>query len=177
MRSSVGRRLAIVAIWCACFGICLGGPVAALGQQASPSASQALPEFGISPRGDFPAGYFDLTLNPGEQVDLSAGVSNSGEMTVALRAFAANVSNPPNGGFAAGAEEEEPIGPSLWVTFTSLSFDLAPDATMDLPFSVAVPKAPHPANTSPRLLCAFRIRLPFPAPTPSTRSFAALSPS
>lgn len=145
----------------------MGAPFTALAQEASPPASPELPEFGIHPIGEFPSGYFELTLNPGEATSLAAGVSNSGEVNVAVRAFAANVTNPPNGGFGAGAEEEEPIGPTLWVDFAPMSFDLAPGANQELPFTVAVPEGTAPGQYVTSLV----VRTQEPVAIPGTDTF------
>ena len=99
----------------------LAGTVSGSAQQppATPSPSLSAfvaPEFGIFPVGDFPNQWFELTVEPGATVNLTAGIANTGEVPATLRTFATNAYNPPNGGFAAGTNEDVPTGPTTWVT-------------------------------------------------------------
>lgn len=135
-----GRLLAILAVSLA---TATPGLTALAAQEGTPSPET--PQFGLAPSGEIGSGYFDLSLDPGASVSLVAQLNNSG-IAVDLRAFVANVSNPPNGGFAAGEEDEELTGTSLWVDFAAESFSMEPGTSRDLAFTVTVPADAAPGQ-------------------------------
>lgn len=115
-------------------------PLLAAPGGATPAPSTGAPQFNIYPVGKYPSGYFEITLKPGESADHSVGVVNSGKLSAALRLFAANATNPPNGGFAAGDEGDTPIAPTNWLALPGTSFDLPAGAKREFPFKISVPK-------------------------------------
>lgn len=121
--------------------------VAAQGTDATPEAADPSPpatKFGIYPIGDFKNPWFQVEIDAGSTVQLTAGVLNAGTEPVALRSFAANAYNTPNGGFAAATEEEPPTGPTRWVDYSGDSFVLEPGELREQPFTISVPP-----NTAP----------------------------
>ena len=170
MRKQIGRWLAGVTLLILCFvniapaAADTGTPVAVPGTAAATSNG---PQFGIQPVGKFPHGYFEITLEPGKSESLKAAANNGGQEDVTLRAFAANVTSPPNGGFAAGAEEGAPTGPTAWLGFPAASFDLKPGARQEFPFTVAVP-----AGTAPgQYVTSLVVRTAQPVAIPGTTAF------
>src|SRR6476660_3828770 len=92
-----------------------------------------VPRFSIFAIGNYPQGFFDLALKPGESARLEAGVRNGGKSHVALRTFAANALSGANGGFVAGKEGDTPIPPTDWLSFPTETFDIDPNETRRLP--------------------------------------------
>jgi hypothetical protein len=148
MRLVMERLSAVVAIFCAAL---LAGPLTVSAQdkpstpEASPTAFEA-PKFVIVPIGDYDNGWFELELEPGASVDLTAGVGNAGNVPVELRTYSTNAFNPPNGGFAAGTEEDEPVGATTWVTYPAQTFDTAPGDQKLIDFQVTVPEDTVPGE-------------------------------
>lgn len=110
---------------------------------ATPDAFVA-PEFTIFPIGDYENRWFDVTLEPGTTQTLTAGIRNSGKIPVTLRTYATNAFNPPNGGFAAGTEDEEPTAATLWIDYPAETLDLGPDEGKEIDFTVSVPEGTTP---------------------------------
>lgn len=144
MQKSISR--VVLAITVVLAGL-LAAPFAAAGQEAStPDAEPASTRFGMYPVGNYPNGYFQVEIAPGESLSLSAGVVNAGTEPVQLRSFATNAYNPANGGFAAGEEEDEPTGSTLWLDYEATSFELAPGERVEYPFTVTVPEEAAPGE-------------------------------
>lgn len=102
------------------------------------------PRFTIFPVGDYENPWFEVTIEAGERVTLTAGIRNTGDVPVSVRTYAANATNPPNGGFNAGTDEEEPTGATLWIDYPITTIEMQPDDEQQLDFTVTVP-----ANTPP----------------------------
>jgi uncharacterized membrane protein len=141
MRFMSNRRKAVITIICTCmFAGTLSGSAqqAPATPQSSPSAFVA-PKFGIFPVGDYPNDWFELTIESGDTVQLTAGIANTGEVPATLRTYSANAYNPPNGGFAAGTDEDEATGATTWVTYPSDTFEMAPGDQRAIDFEVSIP--------------------------------------
>lgn len=113
--------------------------------EATPDALEA-PRFGIHPVGNHEHPWFDIMVDPGNTVHLTAVISNSGTVPATLRTFATNALNAPNGGFAAGAFEDAPTGPTLWVDYPTETFELAPEEHQEIDFTVSVPPGTQPGE-------------------------------
>lgn len=111
--------------------------------EASPEEFE-VPKFTISALGDYEHQWFEVTIEPGQSTELTARIHNSGTVPASLRTYATNASNPPNGGFAAGAEEDEPVGPTLWLDYAAESFELGPGEQHEQRFIVTVPDGTTP---------------------------------
>jgi len=96
--------------------------------------------------------YFKVDLEPGNSATLTAGISNTGTTPVDLRVFATNAYNPPNGGFAAGEEEDERTGPALWVNFEAMTVELAPGDRKTMDFTITVPEGTAPGQYTAALV-------------------------
>jgi hypothetical protein len=112
----------------------------------STPASSSLPRFGIFPIGDYENGWFEVTLEPGSSVPLTLGIGNSGEVPTSLLTYVANATNGPNGGFEAGAAEEELVGPALWIDFESEALTLEPEEVVQRDFVLSIPADVQPGE-------------------------------
>ncbi len=127
----------------------------ATAQSGTPGAEEpALPQFGINPVEQYPHGYIELSLDPGGSKTVAARLVNSGSVDVSLIVHTANVTSAPNGGFAAGTDEEAPTGPTTWVDFQPITLDLPPGATEELSFTVTVPADIAPGQYITSLVAA-----------------------
>ncbi len=168
MRKQVSRWLAGIALLILSFANAAPGALAADSVAGTPAGgSAAAPQFGIKPAGKSPHGYFEITLDPGKSESLKATTINGGQTDISLRAFAANVTSPPNGGFAAAAEDEAPTGPTSWIDFPATSFDLKPGGKQALPFTVTVPNGTAPGQYITSLV----VRTAQPVEIPGTTAF------
>lgn len=113
--------------------------------QASPEAFEP-PQFVLFPVGDHENLWFEVTANAGESVELRVGIQNTGSSPVALRTYAANAFNPPNGGFAAGTEDEGPAEATLWIAYPATTFELQPGSTREIDFVLSVPHGTVPGE-------------------------------
>lgn len=142
MRIIKSRWIALLLCMCI-LGIGPLNSVSAQEMAATPGAFVA-PKFNIFPVGDFKNQWVEVTIESGQSVELIAGIRNSGKVSASLRTYATNASNPPNGGFTAGMEEDEPIGPALWLDYVTESFELHPGERREQPFTVTVPEGTPP---------------------------------
>jgi hypothetical protein len=129
-------------------------PAIAMATQGATPGADALPQFAINPVEQYPHGYVELTVEPGQSQTVAARLVNSGTVDVSLIVHAANVTNPPNGGFAAGTADEEPTGPTAWLDFEAFTVDLAPGEARDLSVGVTVPDDAAPGQYVTALVAA-----------------------
>lgn len=110
---------------------------------ASPEPAEA-PKFAIGPADASDTPWFDITVEPGGSVTLTASIGNYGEAPVTLRTYATNAINPPNGGFEAATEDDTPAGPTRWTDYAADTLTIAPGRAVERAFTVSVP-----ADTAP----------------------------
>jgi hypothetical protein len=142
---------------------------AAAAQTASPP-SQVQDDsyrFGIAPAETSEQSWIEVSVEAGSAIDKKAVIVNYGALPVSLRTYVTNSFNPPNGGFAAGTDEEAPVGATLWVDYPPASFDLQPGETLEVSLTVAVPP-----NTPPgEYVAALVVQTAGPVPIPGTETF------
>lgn len=98
------------------------------------------PQFAIVPVGDHPEGYFDdVEVEPGDSVDLSVAVINSGTIPVSLRTYQVNALNSVNGGYVSDVKNAKPVGANAWVDYPTRSLELEPGTQREIAFTVSVP--------------------------------------
>jgi hypothetical protein len=146
MPGSVGRWIATVCL------LCLFIPATSLvvvAQDSTPASSPAAPtppRFAIFPLGEFENPWFDVTVEPGQSIDLTVGIRNAGEGPVELQTYAANAVNPPNGGFDAASEDEPPTTVTQWASYPAETMLLQPEEVKEHEFSVTVPEGTASGN-------------------------------
>lgn len=96
-------------------------------------------ELGITPLGQ-EGSWFELELEPGEQVDLDIELANHGDQAVEARSYAADVYSLINGGMGVALQGEVAESPVPgWIDYPSSTPMLAPDAALRHTLTVAVP--------------------------------------
>ncbi|MGI8485674.1 MAG: WxL protein peptidoglycan domain-containing protein [Thermomicrobiales bacterium] len=147
MTLRIARWLSIIILLCLTL-VSGGAQVAAQSTTpATPVGTPApAPRFAIQPVGDYPNGYFEITLKPGESMQLTANVLGVDSASVKLRAYATNALNIVNGGFAAGDEKDAPSGATTWLDFKAESFQITGNEQKKMTFSVTVPKDAKPGQ-------------------------------
>lgn len=142
---------------------CVMGLAPAAAEPATPAA--ASPQFGIGTVGNFPKGYFEVTLNPGGSANLTAAVVNVGNVPADLEIYPANAVNPANGGFAAADQSMKPAGATDWLSLQSATFTLPPTSQRSVSFLISVPKGTRPGQYITALVAS---SAPLPVPGGST---------
>ena len=122
------RVLTMSALACATW-LAAAGPVAA--------ADQA-PLLGLTPVGRGGA-YFDLTLQPGEALQLRVEAANFGAEEAVARTYAADVYSMVNGGFGAELFGDDTAGTASWLGYRTLQLTLGPREATIVTFEVEVP--------------------------------------
>ena len=154
MNLRIARWLSIFTLLCLAL---VSGGASVLAQSstaATPAAASATPSgtpvpaprFAIQPVGDYPNGYFEITLKSGESTELTANVLGVDSVPVKLRAFSTNALNMVNGGFAAGTETDAPTGATSWLDFKAESFTVSGNEQKKISFSATVPKDAKPGQ-------------------------------
>lgn len=144
------RWLSLVAL----LFLALAGSTPALAQSDASATPAATPEgtpapsprFGVQPVGDYPNGYFEIKLKPGESTELAVNVLGVDSAPVKLRAYSTNALNMVNGGFAAGDEQDAPTGAEAWIAFKAESFELTGNEQKKISFAVSVPQDARPGQ-------------------------------
>ena len=113
--------------------------------EATP-ARQSQPEFSIIPVDEDQRYNFDVTVESGATITLTAGVVNVGETPVEIRTYAANAISLVNGGFGAGDEATAPARETTWLSYPSTTVNLNPDETWQQEFTVSVPAGTAPGE-------------------------------
>jgi hypothetical protein len=109
------------------------------------STGEDVPTFALIAVGDHPTGYFDdIEVAPGTSIELTVALVNVGSVTVDLHTFKVNADVATNGGFAAGKENDPPVGATAWINYQSQDVQLAPGEQRQTTFIVSVP-----ANAAP----------------------------
>ncbi len=145
-------------------GVAIG--VAAQELEASPPPPE-LPRFTISALGDQDDQWFEVNIEAGETANLTAGIRNAGDVEATLRTFAANAVNPPNGGFAAAAEDQPPAGATRWLDYPSETFETQPGDERGIEFTVSVPSGTPPGE----YVAALVVQTEEPIGIPGTETF------
>jgi hypothetical protein len=109
------------------------------GAQSTPHSAEDV-QFYVVALGDHPEGYFkDLHATPGDTLDLSVAIVNSGAVPVDLSTFKVNAQSTVNGGFSSGQESDAPEGGNAWVDYPTETFTLEPGEQKTKAFTVSVP--------------------------------------
>lgn len=138
-------------------------------QVASPTPeTPALPEFVIQPVGEYPNGYFDVTLKPGESISLQASIrTTETSAPVSLRTYRTIAVHPVNGGFGAGSEADDPTGAATWVDYPAQAFELGPAESQEVSFTISVPADAAPGE----YVAALVVQTDGPLPIPGMDTF------
>lgn len=137
--------------------------LAAFPGMAAPATPEATaPQFGIGTVGNFPKGYFEVTLRPGAATKLTAAVVNVGKVPTELEVYAANAVNPANGGFAAADQTMKPAGATSWLSVQNAPFTLSSSSQRSIPFTVTVPAGTPPGQFITALVVSTARPLPVP---------------
>ena len=138
MPRSIYRRCLQVLIACALSagGLLLGGVAHAADQPV---------QLSIDPVGQ-PGHYFDVTIKPGERLDLAVALGNHGPRVITVRTYAANVYTIINGGFGAALRETAATGATSWLSYPTSVFDLPAGRSQTRAFSVSVPAGTAPGQ-------------------------------
>ena len=126
-----GPLLVATALWLAA-----AGPV---------SANHEPARLGLTPVGQHGT-YFELTLEPGESRRLQVEAANFGHEESLARTYAADVYSIVNGGFGAGLFGQRPSGTTMWLTYPTQEFTLAPEDAVVVDFEVEVPRDTLPGE-------------------------------
>jgi hypothetical protein len=102
--------------------------------------------FSVVPEEEWPNGFVELELKPGESASFSARINTEGTEHASLIAFVGNAVNPVNGGFAVADIDTERTGPATWFSIDTESFELDPGAAESLTASVTVPENTPPGQ-------------------------------
>lgn len=136
-------RLVFVVCLCSLFL-----PMAAFARQSTPESNpnrQGL-IFSVVPSDEWPHGFVELELKPGESSSFSARINTEGTDHASLVAFVGNAVNPVNGGFAVADRETERTGAATWFSLDRESFELDPGAEESISVSVTVPENTPPGQ-------------------------------
>lgn len=122
-------------------------PLLASQSGSTPEADTPSVHFSLHAVGDFEHNYFDdVEMLPGESQTLEVRVANWSDDPVDLRMYATNAGNAPNGGFQAGAYEDEITGSAAWVQLTTDELTLQGQEQRVVPFTIAVPEDAAPGQ-------------------------------
>lgn len=168
MRLRVQGWLIVAMLVCA-MGSGTSTGTAAKQPEASPPPAN-LPQFTIRALGDHDDQWFEVTIDAGESLELTAGIRNAGAVEATLRTFAANAINPPNGGFAAATEQDEPAGATLWLDYPSETLVTQPGDEREIGFTASVP-AGTPAG---EYVAALVVQTAEPVGIPGTETFTQI---
>lgn len=157
-----GTRLVTILLLLLVSAVSTGISVGAQENEATPAATPVPLQFGIYPVGDFENRYFEVEMEAGASMQLTAGIINAGGESISLRTFAADAVNPPNGGFAAETEEDVPAGPTLWLDYPAETFELAPGEDREISFTVTVPEGTAPGQYVTALVVRTEVAIAVP---------------
>ena len=125
----------------------------ALGLLAWPSIVQAEGNvsFGIKPAkahesNPGPPGYFSHALAPGALMADEALVTNSGDVPVTLKLYAADATTAINGGTSFANDGEEKNGVARWLSLPMSELSLEPGEMTVVPFLITVPSDASPGQ-------------------------------
>lgn len=108
--------------------------------------SDAPADLGLSPLGQDGA-WFDLDLEPSEQLDLQVELANHGAQTVGARSYLADVYSLINGGMGVSLYDEPADDPVTgWIDYPTSTPMLESDAAQHHTVTVTVPDAAEPGQ-------------------------------
>ena len=84
--------------------------------------------------------YFDLTLEPGDSVDLTVRFSNYGNVSTGASIFAADVRTIRGGGMGMADIDDDRTGATTWLDFEDEDLKLASDDQIERTVTVTVPE-------------------------------------
>jgi uncharacterized membrane protein len=102
-------------------------------------------KLGIAPV-DANGSYFDLTMEPGEQRELTVRLTNFGDHDARAQTYAADAYTLVNGGFGAKLADELTSGATTWLDYPSEVLQLKAGAAVDRQFTVSVPADAAPGE-------------------------------
>lgn len=91
---------------------------------------------------------FTYSIDPGTSVDDALVVANHGDEPLQFAVYAADGYTTDSGQFDLLTKDADSKGIGLWLTTASDSVTVAPGATVELPFTVAVPQDATPGDYS-----------------------------
>ncbi len=110
-----------------------------------PAGAAAPIRLSITPVG-VEGSYFTLTASPGERRPLTVQLGNVGTSTVRARTYPADAYTIVNGGFDAALAGEPASGTTTWLDYPDEVLGLAAGATVQRPFTLAVPADATPGE-------------------------------
>lgn len=90
--------------------------------------------------------YFDLTLEPGDSVDLTVRFSNYGNVATGATIFAADVRTIRGGGMGMADIDDERTGATNWLDFPDEDLELEPEDQIERTVTVTVPDDTDPGE-------------------------------
>lgn len=104
-------------------------------------------QFSLRPVGDTERSFFDnVEVQPGESTTLEVAVINRADEPVDLRLYKTNATNPNNGGFLAGKEDDDLFGSATWIDLETQLLTVDGRDQIVLPFTVTVPEGTAPGQ-------------------------------
>ena len=145
------RRSCLVAVSSVVAARSLYAPMSLARQtgDSSPVAGEDQDEtiwFVIAPAGKSNGDYFDVEIAPGGSATLSGVFGNGSEVPVEARMYAANVTQPVNGGFALEDSTVPIESPTTWLEFPTELISFEPRALQERSFMVTVPDGTAPGQ-------------------------------
>ena len=110
-----------------------------------PPVAVAPPQLGLTAIGQG-RGFFDVTISPGENLALTAQLSNPSEASITGRSYRADVYSLLNGGFGSRTGADPISGATNWVDYPGGPVTVAAGKTRDQPFTVSVPPGTPPGE-------------------------------
>jgi hypothetical protein len=116
--------------------------------EATPTPQQppSGPELLFDVQTDDGLGYFRVEAAPGDQVDLSVQIGNSGVDPATFRTYAADAFTMENGGFGLNDSTMPTSGPTTWLDYPTEEMSFQPGTALDRTFTVAVPQGTSPGQ-------------------------------
>jgi hypothetical protein len=96
------------------------------------------PRLGLTPVGQ-EGTFFDLTLEPGDHLQIEVEAANFGHERTRARTYAADVYSIVNGGFGAELRGQQSAEPTTWLSYPTQEITLKPQQALSVPFEVDVP--------------------------------------
>lgn len=134
------RRFARILLALGCVIATLAGPVAV----ASADEQQPV-KLSLKPV-DQPGSYFNLTIEPGQSLQLKAALGNNGSAAIPARTYAADAYSIINGGFGAKDRDSTPTGTTTWLSYPTQVLQLPAGQANIRTFTVTVPAGTAPGE-------------------------------
>jgi hypothetical protein len=103
-------------------------------------------QLSIKPLGQGSSSFFTITAMPGETVQLSVELGNSGTASMTALTFAADTFTMPNGGFGIETDASEQTATTLWLNYPTENLTLQPDESVTRNFQLTIPATAQPGD-------------------------------